>query len=291
MKTQDMTKDMHIIVAKDREDVPNFATMRDTIIGQFKRLINRDALRKCAYAERFSIIGERFPFKYGHGANKVAILNMEGIENYVVKFNQSAKDYFSIVREAMIYDEARREGIGEYFAKTYYIGTVDFMAITIQEKVFVDEDYNSDATYRKLSARHTEEELMDEYEYEMEGVEDYQRESFEDWKISYFDSEECEMDGGEYAKEFLGKNLRWFFDQFRITDIHVGNFGFKVEGDDSTFCFIDFSGYDDWEEALNSSIYDFEDFVQEEWADEVKRIYFGENQRRIIYERIRQGDV
>lgn len=272
---------MYIARAKDRDDVPNFAKMRDLIIEEFKGMIRKDELRFCEITERcaprYTIVQDKMPYDWASGQNKIAILDM--LDDYVVKFNRGKYDYFSIVREALLYEKAKEEGIEEHFAETYYIGTVDFMAITIQEKVCVDGEENEDILYdfaqKELREEYNEEELDEMYEEHCEELRErgYQHIStFDEYFLDLTSEKVDDWEGADYARLFLGVDLYDFFYRYEINDSHCGNFGFRRDRDFSSMVYIDFSGYYNWETAIPYR-FPFEDYEDEEWYDALVKIY------------------
>lgn len=271
---------MYIARAKDRNDFEGFDEIRDYVIDAFVEMINSGSLRISDLYKRYTIVKNTFPYNYSSGANKAAIFDL--LDEYVVKFNRNADDYFSVVREAMIYEKACEEGVGKCFAKTYYIGTVDFIGITIQEKVYVDEDYNSDVLYDKISSDCDEVSLKYDYEeYKREISEDgeEQVEDYESWKNDRISRQVENVEDEEFVEIFCNIDIYPFFDKWHINDIHCANFGFRDECDVTSFCLIDFSGYCSWEMYVkeDSTRFPFQEYEGEEWVEEIKRIYFEEN--------------
>ena len=268
---------MYIARAKNRNDFEGFDEIRDYIIDAFVEMINSGSLRINDLYKRYTIERNIFPYNYDSGANKAAIFDL--LDEYVVKFNRNADDYFSVVREAMIYEKACEEGVGKCFAKTYYIGTVDFMGITIQEKVYVNEYYNSDAVYEKISSDYSEASLRYDYEEYKKSREDSEEwvEDYESWKSDRISEEVENVEDDGFVRIFCDIDIYPFFNKWSINDIHCANFGFRDESDVTTFCLIDFSGYCYWEDYVkeDSIRFPFEDYEEEEWVGEIRRIYFG----------------
>ena len=258
-------------LATNGYDCENFEQKRDAAIDYIEGLLKEKAIVFPDISPNYACIkrDKIADDKYGEGANKYAFFDV--IPGYVIKINRRFEDFIPIVREAYIYNKAVEKGLNQYFARTYYMGTIDNIAITIQEYVEVDSEFNDDISYDRFSRFINEEDLK--VEYEEYRIENEKRgryvESFEDFRYEAIDEIKCDQEN--IIEAFIEDNwlaVNNFLNDYKVDDIHYANFGFRDSSDLDTFVIIDFSGFHDdyWEDYVK-------DFSNEEYAEDLERIY------------------
>ena len=255
-------------LATNGYDCEDFELKRDKAFEFIKKLVEEGYIYTPGCNDNYISIKNTRPFyKYGEGACKYAFFDI--VPGYVVKINRHISDFISVVREAMVYKKAIDENISSYFAHTYYVGTIDNIAITIQECVDVDCDFNEDVSYNRISKLIDEGELQYDYDCYVEENKDngwsyctlseYRRDRIESMQ------EEDEIFIEAFVENEAEKVIR-FLNDYTINDIHQANFGFRDTNDLNTFVLIDFSGFHEWRTYKD-------EFVNEEYYDDICRTY------------------
>lgn len=163
------------------------------------------------------------------GVSKACIFSEE-LPNWVIKTgffldNDDNFDYCTI--EAHNYQDAITEGVEEFFAASYELCTItpseckelhQTIYFYIQEKAEPDEEKTSSTCEKYIKGEYN---------------------NSDTWYYDYTDSDRLESLFGE-DKNF--NKLMKFIKEWRINDLHSGNFGYTKEG---IAKIIDYSGYGD----------------------------------------------
>lgn len=159
-------------------------------------------------------------FECFYGCSKFCIYH-PFFGDYVVKFSTESFDYCE--REYKNYWAAVYNHFEEYFPYTIFLGNLNGINLYLQEKAICDSQAVSDMWYSKV---------YDGYWSEEEAIE--ASNTGEIWNIidDLDDSERIEI-------IYDNSDLIDFLDEYRINDLHEGNFGYIGE----RLVIIDFSGY------------------------------------------------
>ena len=249
-------------------DCESFEQKRDTAFNFVKKLYEMGMISFSKYDGTYITIKNYS--NYRNGEDKYAFFDI--VPGYVVKINRHTEDVVPVMREAYLYEKAVKAGVQNHFARTYYVGTIDNIMITIQEFVDVDSDFNDDVSFTRIS-KNIEDEgaLMDDYEWYCKDREDrgITPMRYSDYRDDIVKERQEEVEEIVYA--FVEDNpgiVCEFIDDNGISDVHYANFGFRDKDDLSTFVIVDFSGsssnYYEWmvDEWFDSSVEYYEDLKE-----------------------------
>ena len=258
-------------VAQNGYDCENFEARKDLAFSFIKDLIEREVIVHSELEPEYIRI--KGNVNYACGADKYVFFDV--VPGYVVKINRNVSDFITIVREAYLYKKTIEENINAYFARTYFVGIIDNIFISIQEYVSVDDDFNEDETWTRISATVEEDVVRAEYDsyrkereekgWWFQGYESY----FNEWVCGL----EAEQENIIYA--FIedyekAEKVIDFMNEYCINDLHTNNFGFKNPNEMETFVMTDFSGhhgfFQDWINYI-------EDFVSEEYYNDIIELF------------------
>ena len=159
-------------------------------------------------------------FEFRSGCSKYCLLN-PFFEDYVIKFSTGRFDYCE--REYKNYWAAVYNHLEEYFPYTIFLGDLNGLKLYIQEKAVCDSQAVSDIWYERVYNGYWSEENAKEA-----------AESGEIWAVI------DELDDYERVGYIYDDDKLWdFLDEYRINDLHEGNFGYVGE----RLVIIDFSGF------------------------------------------------
>lgn len=165
-----------------------------------------------------------------------AVFIFDDLESWVIKvpflFNPERnsprfvrKDPCAV--EADVYNEAKEEGIEQYFAGTYFFTEIDELPIYIQERAICNENDNEDIFYSYAS------ENCDWLSIDCED-EEVCNDTLEEYIENMTEEERIEAIFGCYMDSLIS-----FISKRNLNDFHGGNFGF-INGNP---VLIDYCGY------------------------------------------------
>lgn len=159
-------------------------------------------------------------FDFRIGCSKYCLMN-PFFENYVIKFSLGSFDYCE--REYKNYWAAVDNHLEEYFPYTVFLGDLNGLKLYIQEKAICDSETISSIWYNKIYEGYWSEEDAKEA-----------AQSGEIWNMI------DDLDDYERVEYVYDDDKLWeFLDEYRINDLHEGNFGYVGE----RLVIIDFSGF------------------------------------------------
>ena len=153
-------------------------------------------------------------YNYNYGATKVCFWLDDG--DWVFKVDLRNKSYCHIEYENYI--NAVEVGLEDYFAECFPIREVNGITLYAMERVYVNEDYNSETLYNNMKKLYGEEEAED-----------------------FFESSDSELEGEKLISYYIDnwEKFNYFCQLNNINDLHIGNIGFK----NGQLKIIDYSGY------------------------------------------------
>lgn len=191
------------------------------------------------YEENDDLIVEGYEF--ASGCTKVVVLH-PSLANWVIKFPADGGHWESRVKrftvegeepcsdycaqEVKNYERAVEFGYAEYFAASYKLMDCEGTAVYIQERASCSRDECDEIFFNSASSSVDKEEFEDEDDY-----------------YSYVNDIVDEFTDDEAAEAMFGTvvhdGLIDFMNDYCITDLHAGNFGFIGERP----VMVDYSGY------------------------------------------------
>lgn len=187
---------------------------------------------------------------YATGASKI-VLFYEDIENWVVKlpffgdYYESTGEYTNYCKankylpicsdndyceaEAYLTDKAIEYGVGDMFAKTYYLGNLNGVPVYVSEKIeeTVASGRGNYNYFRINSAKETQE-LFNFYSYELDEA-----------GFSPYNESTLRFFVDQYGQKKTEKMIQFIMD-YQIDDLHSANIGFDKCG---KIKIIDYSGF------------------------------------------------
>lgn len=168
------------------------------------------------------------------GATRIVIGHEDW--DFVFKFLYDWSDDIDYcANELFIYNEAKKEGLSDYFAKCEYVGMYYATPIYAMERCDCDSDQLSSESYRTMFKKWCA--YNDRAEDDEVAQEEFYNESDYD----------CDDQEGmlELAEDYWGwaetNRMIDFMDRYVVNDCHAGNWG-KI---DSQLVIVDYAGYSD----------------------------------------------